>query len=553
MDFRIESGLVNFILIVFLSISIIEVLDFLIKKDYSSLINNNQTYQSSIWCSGDNVDNRKCRAVNLCYQSNYRSWIFLNGPDSIESGLPENPFGPGLISISSLTGHNQFYLNYVVIDSQYFHQFSSKLEVRFVKDSTLIFGRFKPDNLMHLLHDDILPVKWTLNGLGWSKQLVNFFLHDDWPHPKEIPGNYDLYKKLFNLNQLFTKSMDPNKLICFQEAHIGLDRETIWYQYGFKVPQGAVPITENQKVNIGKLTNQLRSILKPNECPKGGNGVFLSRTFNRLILNEDELIRSLSKNIKPVIKMNVNDNLVQLIERIYCSNLLIGIHGSSLALSLFLPPGSSIVEIFPFGINPDHYTPYKTLSSIRDLNYISWVNHNLTNSIQHPEYSSSLGGINSLPDEIKSSIKDLNEQLEPHLCCYDPNWLYRIYQDTIVDINQFNQLIVPKLRSHSEQSQSRRSPFYPGPVINIDCVYGEPFEFKLTWKKPWNIEFTDNQLINKLNYEILIDEGEGRGHSYIVTIESLSIPFNGKESFPLWIRCILNERKGPFMIANCSK
>ncbi|XP_015783068.1 protein O-linked-mannose beta-1,4-N-acetylglucosaminyltransferase 2 [Tetranychus urticae] len=554
-DFGLESGLVNFILVLFLSISIIEVLDSLIKNDYSKLLKDNPHLQSSIWCWGQDVNTRRCRAINICYHSTHRQWVFLNGPDSVQSGLPNDQFRPALLSVSSVNDHNQFYFNYVTIESQFLKNVSSKLQFRFVKHKTIVFARFKPDNLMHSLHDDILPLKWTLDGLGWDEK-ANLFMYDDWPHPDNISFNLYFYKKVFNFNEIFIKSMASDNLICFKEIWLGLDRETVWYQYGFHSPQGPALKTDQQKRSIELASKQLRSLFKQQRCSETPYGIFLSRTYNRLILNEDELIKMLNKEAATVIRMNVNDDFVNLIIKISCANLLIGMHGSTLILSLFLPPGSSIVEMFPFGINPEHYTPYKTIAQTLKLNYIRWVNQNLNNSIQHPEYPVSLGGIDDLPDKMKSQIKNLTEDLEPHLCCHDPNWLYRIYQDTFVDVNHFRETVVDILNSNSTLSQPNMqisSNFYPGPVRNIECKYEESKGFQINWDNPWNIEFSGTDQFGKINFELLTDEGNGKGLVSFSSTNFLVLPFKGKEVFSFWVRCNFNDKKGPFTLAHCLK
>ena len=49
-------------------------------------------------------------------------------------------------------------------------------------------------------------------------------------------------------------------------------------------------------------------------------------------------------------------------------------HGSILALAMFLPPRSAVVELFPYGVPPQDYTPYRTLAELphMQLAYGAW-------------------------------------------------------------------------------------------------------------------------------------------------------------------------------------
>ena len=49
------------------------------------------------------------------------------------------------------------------------------------------------------------------------------------------------------------------------------------------------------------------------------------------------------------------------------ADLAIGMHGSMLIMAMFLKPGSGLLELFPFGVPAENYTPYKTLAQLPRL------------------------------------------------------------------------------------------------------------------------------------------------------------------------------------------
>ena len=79
----------------------------------------------------------------------------------------------------------------------------------FVDGKTILMSSFKPDNLMHLIHDDLLPLFATFQYLGFdhgSAQVFNL-------GPK-VEDNF-LFQKLFH-------SISPaENVVCFEQAFLG--------------------------------------------------------------------------------------------------------------------------------------------------------------------------------------------------------------------------------------------------------------------------------------------------------------------------------------------
>ena len=57
-------------------------------------------------------------------------------------------------------GNHGFYFNFVDLPTEAVGKLN--LTSTILPDRLIIFKRFKPDNLMHVLHDDVLPLYFTL-------------------------------------------------------------------------------------------------------------------------------------------------------------------------------------------------------------------------------------------------------------------------------------------------------------------------------------------------------------------------------------------------------
>ena len=99
-------------------------------------------------------------------------------------------------------------------------------------------------------------------------------------------------------------------------------------------------------------------------------------------------------------------DLPDIISVVRSSAGLIGVHGSLLAVAMFLPQGSILVELFPYAVNPDHYTPYKTLCHVPGMMiaYRSWANGKRIDSLPHPDWLPEFGGMHHLPLKEQTKI-----------------------------------------------------------------------------------------------------------------------------------------------------
>lgn len=512
---------------------------------------------SSVMCNPTaDISQRTCHFVNLCYFSEQDSYLFFHSEKSLVENIPSDRFSPTLLEVSSVRNHTYSYFNYVDMPVS-----ASRLfQINWVATPVLLIKRFKPDNLMHVIHDDILPIyhRLKLSNLAGnsSKRFYTTLLFDDsWEGGQ--------FLKLYNIlsdSQPILKShlKDTSNLTCFHSALVGLPKSTIWYDYGFHQPQAPIADQKVTAKEIGSMVEYVRREFGlALSTDKNDYLVLISRKSTRLILNEMELSLSLSRElgIKVVHVSQEQYSIEQLIEAVSNARGLIGMHGSLLTLAIFLPPGSFLIELFPYAVNPDHYTPYKTLVTLAgmDIEYRTWRNTDPKKSEGHPE----LGGLENLSQAEQNDIMDQVE-VPLHICCDDPSWLYHIYQDTEVDIAAIVALTKSALRmanTDTERSTDKITDYIaPDKVVNTKCKFisteNASGKILISWEIPWNLQFFTYK---KIDYEVLIQYTQGSTEPTLYRVTSSPFSMSvANTSFLLWVHCVLdNIHFGPFTQVTC--
>ena len=540
---------------------------------------------SSVWCLGANHTTRICKFRNLCYHSVEEKFLFFHGQDTVISGIPADRFDPALLDMSSVADHNTQYFNYVDLPSTKAQEILESY--RKINGSSFVFRRFHPENLMHVFHDDLLPLFSTLQMISESHSALKpfdmqLFMADN--HP---PGSYsDLYQ-MFSLHEpiysaeLKDASQPPTVAVCFETAHVGMLKDTTWYQYGFYKPQGPIP---DHQLTAKRLEHFKRYFLQNFHfddtsfasqsgfaMETDGYIVLLSRKDNRLILNEMELTLALAQELhrKVIIVSQETHSLGEIVDKIRGASVVIGMHGSLLVLSMFLSHGAVLIECFPYGVSPDYYTPYRTLANLpgSTILYRSWRNMDVANTRTHVNWAPEFGGIAHLPAAQQQEILERTE-VPLHLCCSDPEWLFRIFQDTRVSASEVISLVKDALRQHSGVTQTaENSKIYPDHVLNVEfsCnsvvnqestnhnkVY---LNLSSTWGPPWNSKYM--AAVPRLSYTILVQKlhDDGFIKSYLTEDTTLSIVEeidNAQGTYVIWIQAVQDHNIGPFQ-RNISK
>ncbi len=424
--------------------------------------------------------------------------FILKAPDSTIFNVPppsNSTQWDELLDETTLTDHSVFYMHLGIKDGDYFRNIEERLHIRvyddglesslasaslhssmirltIVKEPTLLVKRFYPFNVMHILHDDFLGYaeQWTAWSLDREPQarLVVYDHH----HANAHDQIYNwLGPKMQRIDQIMgwphwvsSDNLRRKEFICFKDAIIGSTKDQAWYQYGFTEPQGPLPnftvtgwrIREITKEVLQRLGSFLwypdrqarivKELVARGTCENKGDRVIsiFSRKLNRLILNEETLAKSLELSFGlPVIFLRMEEmSLNSIAKHMSRTIIAFGMHGSLLAMAMFMPPGAVLIEGYPFGVPAENYTPYRTMCKLPGMRitYRAWSCSNRDDSIGHPKRTADKGGIVHLTEEEQKEILE-SSTIKPHLCCTDPHWLYRIYQDTSVNADEVIYLI----------------------------------------------------------------------------------------------------------------
>ncbi|XDV39776.1 hypothetical protein PO909_008965 [Leuciscus waleckii] len=392
----------------------------------------------------------------------------------------------------------------------------------FVPDVTLILNRFNPDNLMHIFHDDLLPIYYTMQQYSDLDDEARLVFMEGWGEG----AHFDLYRLLSSKQPLLKMQLKTfGKLMCFTKSYVGLSKMTTWYQYGFVQPQGP-------KANILISGNEIRQ--------------FASFLMERLNITREEFQM---RTVTVSLEEQSFDSIIQIISG---ASMLVSMHGAQMITSMFLPRGAAVVELYPYAVNPEQYTPYKTLASLpgMDLQYVAWRNTLEKNTVTYPDRPWDQGGIVHLDKEEQERIL-ASKDVPRHLCCRNPEWLFRIYQDTIVDIASFLDVLRESLKKPNLKKAKVASTVHPGRVREPKCQTSvqatNEAKLSVSWQIPWNLKYLK---VKEVKYEVWIQEqGENTYMPYILPHQNYTFSENIKPftTYLVWVRCIFNKNLlGPF-------
>ena len=533
-----------------------------IKRDNSQ--SQDLNLQSAVYCHGQDMFNKICHFHNICYIPKEEQFVFFVGKDSVKGNIDKHQ-GSHFLALSSVHDLDGLMFSMSELPSNV----SGDFDIEWIRETTIILSRFKPDNIMHVLHDDVIPLHYTLRLLlpksdakgGYDVRLL--FMDDFDAHHSEML--YKIFSSYPIMHKVSLVTDFPHKLLCFNDAYAGLSRYTTWYHYGFKMPQGPI---QNKVLTSEIIWNTVKYIEESLRCAdhtslsvNGDYLVLFSRKENRLILNEDELKFDMIKTVKmKIVSASFEDQtLCEMIELVKKSRGLLGMHGSSLILSMFLKPKSILVELFPYAVNPSHYTPYKTLLDISGMQivYKAWQNMDKNSSLGFPNRDKIEGGISHLSLDEQKEIMDQSE-VPLHLCCDNASWLYHIYQDTIVDVQEVANLCESALiEAKNIKVKSKYHNLVLGSVTKLTCDTSRCLNGKsslnLRWKQPWSTPYLE---IREFYYYVLVQAvGSESPVAYGTKIENfvVSKDIHCDTQYDVWVRLMEDgkNRVGPFQYVKC--
>ena len=424
-------------------------------------------------CEGSSAYNRICQFENLCYSPNSDRFFALAVD---KKGLMKSwklPEDNRLLDLTTVDDHNIFYFEFEE-DPEYALRELEKKDMLYmlVSKKTFAFSRFVYNNMMHNLHDDFMGQYILHKKYAASSNDTNIIDNDNFIFFTDglIENSNDhlfatISKHPFMYREDLKKTRSSSPPICFSNAIVGNSKEGIWYDYGFyDEPQG--PISKNaingehaQEVsnflqNYYELTlprkSEIENLLKKISSRKQSDlhkisrdhyiSIF-SRTLDRLILNEKDLMYDLEKTYGLPVRLVQLEMLKfnEIIEIMSNTIISIGLHGSALIFAMFMPKNSILIEMFPYAVPGENYSPYRTLALLPELEmtYKMWINTNVTRNYSQLGIRKKFE--NLTPEEFMNIIS--LKTVPPHVCCGNLSWMVRIYQDTVVNIMEMKNII----------------------------------------------------------------------------------------------------------------
>lgn len=535
---------------------------------------------TSVWCHSSYESGLRCHFSNLYYNHPQEEFVFVFCDRSIIYGIKNLKSLQEQLYISSVVNHSAFKLSISIIP---WAAFVTSHKSKVIIGKSFAMARFKPDNLLHVFHDDLLPFYFTSHEICGAKKSCQSGLNVIFVDKNDHGKHWSFYKMLSERVSLISDIGHGEKDVWsrFEHIHIGLNKVSVWYQYGYGKPQGPTARASFSGHLIREFTDFV--LERMNIQPKTTEvlqGVLFSRKSNRKIINENEVLTVMKDQLARIsegqevhvkILSQEEQTFHEMIEELTRTHLAVGVHGAGLILSMFLPPGAVLIEIFPFGISPDAATVFKTLCELKgvDLVYIPWTNKDLQNSIYHSDYPPHYGGISHLPkDEQEKIIQALDgSELSNVECCDDPTWLFRIYQDTVVHVEgdktafrslPFSETIINGLQKAEMYLQNSKltnaqMEFYPSVVKNAMCNLERTHESTklfVEWQPPWNVL---DVKCTSIFYEVVT---QVKGDISAVYNEVFEENFLRRlradaEAVDLWITCYCDNIEGVALYLNC--
>lgn len=205
--------------------------------------------------------------------------------------------------------------------------------------STLRSWNLRAENMSLVVNDE------ALESGGFLKEMEDTGLF----HGKENIGKPKLYKSLF----------------------LGLSTESLLDEAKFKVESFGQALKLQTFPEFSKLVRNSLEISSTTSHEKNLVVFVRRRQSDRSIINEYELLLDLEKmtGIR-IVHVYLEDlSLADQVDLMSRTKLLIATHGAALTHILFLPKGSYVLEIFPFGFRK---TIYRHLARIMGVKYLSY-------------------------------------------------------------------------------------------------------------------------------------------------------------------------------------
>lgn len=420
-------------------------------------------------CRGSGAHDRICRLQNFCFHFDTSKFIHI-APEFILKNI-HNSTDRRFADMSSVDDHNTYYwhwetepvlpMKHHIVDK--FVKHDMHYQVLWVSEPVHLVKRFFPVNLMHMFHDDLLS--WQDVHRHINPDIKELWFIDDYGRQT---ANHEILSWTIKPGVKVEHLLEykgPKRMVCFSDATVGTSKRLVWYQYGYRDKEGPVENSMTrgdlsdafdwfrqranssissqyykQRDHIFKQIKNGKPITNPHQLQI----TVFTRAKTRLLLNTAELVADLEKAFGlPVKQVGLEFMTVeQVIAEMSKTVVAVGMHGALLITTGFMPPGSVLIEAYPYAVPPSQYTPYRTLCTLLHHRYRYWSSPHAEPpwTVGHPERGKFEGGLQHLSEEERQRVMALRWVPE-HKCCYDAAWMYRVLQDTMVDTDDIVRLI----------------------------------------------------------------------------------------------------------------
>eukprot|EP01038_Epipyxis_sp_PR26KG_P008032 gene8032-10884_t len=254
-----------------------------------------------------------------------------------------------------------------------------------------------------------------------------------------------------NTHYFVTKINDP---MFF--SYFGFLSDNCWRRTGRQVNSGLCfcnthnLLTSQARTHSKEAANLIINYLKVDNISPPLNSVkigIISRRRKRFILNEYELVQSvLSMGYECVLLPLEEMTIYEQMSALRSLDVLIGIHGSALDNSVFLHPGSVIVQLLPYKV--EHRCTFQSSAQAAGVVYMEWQLKDKSKAYFHWDL---LDQANS--DRLKSTTKE--RYLEAGQAAFDnrETLMFWINQDIIVPLEEWIPLVKRAIKASQAKSR----------------------------------------------------------------------------------------------------
>ena len=406
--------------------------------------------------------------ANFCYDFDTQKYIHIAEREVLSRSILEKELR--FLDMSSVDDHNTYYWQWDTVDKLPPYTtlvpdwnttvFMNEKQVKVIDRKVHIVKRFFPANIFHLIHDDLLgmlDIREREGGFG------EYWFVDDYTMKGEYDQLYRWLDRQARFKQLKGEKAQ-NRMICFKDAVIGNSKRYVWYQYGFKLWESptnhTITVSEissafRKLVGIGsdgnlqflKARKQFYNNVKKRRQHETDNlqAVVFFRKSTRLLLNYEELAGALRVEFKIQVKKLALEDVSPeaMILEMQKTAIVVGMHGSLLTMIGWMPPGGVVIEAFPYAIPPENYAPFRELARIMGHQHRAWASPYADPpwTVGHVSKPRHMGGEPIFKNRTEQDSVLAMRWVPRHKCCYNQAWLYRLNQDTRVDLSDVINLI----------------------------------------------------------------------------------------------------------------